>query len=66
MAHHVFILAVYFGWDSPWTYFLSLSVAAGGFIWAWMFEKTASLYGVWASHALVDTAIFIVGYDVVM
>ena len=66
MAHHVIVLAVYFGWDSPWTYFLSLSVAVGGFIWAWMYEKTGSLYGIWASHALVDTAIFIVGYDVVM
>ena len=66
MAHHVFILAVYFGWDSPWTYLLSLAVAAGGFIWAWMYEKTGSLYGIWVSHALVDTAIFIVGYDLVM
>jgi membrane protease YdiL (CAAX protease family) len=66
MAHHVIILAVYFGWDSPWTYFLSMSVAVGGFIWEWMYEKTGSLYGIWASHALVDTAIFIVGYDVVM
>ena len=66
MAHHVFILAYYFGWDSPWTYLLSLAVGVGGFIWAWMYEKTGSLYGPWASHALVDTAIFIVGYDLVM
>ncbi len=66
MAHHVFILAVYFGWTSPWTYFLALSVAVGGFIWAWMYAKTGSLYGTWMSHALVDAAIFIVGYDVVM
>ncbi len=66
MAHHVVILAVYFGWHSPWTYFLSLSVAVGGFIWAWMYQKTGSLYGTWMSHILVDTAIFIIGYDVVM
>ncbi|HEY2250629.1 MAG TPA: CPBP family intramembrane glutamic endopeptidase [Planctomycetaceae bacterium] len=66
MAHHVFIVGVYFGWNSPWTYFLSLSVAVGGFIWAWMYGKTGSLYGTWMSHALVDTAIFVVGYDVVM
>ena len=65
MAHHVFIVGHYFGWDSPWTCFLSLAVAVGGFIWAWMYEKTGSLYGIWASHALVDTAIFIVGYDLV-
>ena len=66
MAHHVFVLGYYFGWDSPWTWFLSLSVAVGGFIWAWMYEKTGSLYGVWASHALVDTAIFIVGFDLIL
>jgi hypothetical protein len=66
MAHHVCVLAVYFGWESPWTYVLSLAVAVGGFLWAWMYEKTGSLYGIWASHALVDTAIFIVGYDLVM
>jgi membrane protease YdiL (CAAX protease family) len=66
MAHHVFIVGVYFGWDSPWTYVLSLAVAVGGFIWAWMYERTGSLYGPWVSHAFVDTAIFIVGYDLVM
>ncbi len=66
MSHHVVILAVYFGWHSPWTYFLSLSVAVGGFIWAWMYEKTGSIYGTWTSHIFVDTAIFVVGYNVVM
>ena len=66
MAHHVCVLAVYFGWESPWTYVLSLAVAVGGFIWAGMYEKTGSLYGPWISHALVDAAIFIVGYDLVM
>jgi membrane protease YdiL (CAAX protease family) len=66
MAHHVCVLTYYFGWDSPWAYFLSFAVAVGGFIWAWMYEKTGSLYGIWVSHALVDAAIFIVGYDAVM
>ena len=63
MSHHVFVLAVYFGWDSPLTYLFSLGVAVGGVIWAWMYEKSGSLYGAWVSHALVDTAIFVVGYD---
>jgi membrane protease YdiL (CAAX protease family) len=62
-SHHVLVLAEYFGWTSPWTYLFSLGVAVGGAIWAWMYEKTGSLYGLWASHALVDAAIFIVGYD---
>ncbi len=63
MSHHIFVLAVYFGWNSPMTYLFSLAVAVGGLIWAWMYEKTGSLYGAWVSHALVDTAIFVVGYD---
>lgn len=63
MAHHVFVLAVYFCWSSPLTWLFSLAVAAGGAIWAGIYEKTGSLYAPWLSHALVDTAIFIVGYD---
>lgn len=63
MSHHVFILAEFFGWTSPLTWLFSLAVAVGGVIWAWMYEKYGSLYAPWLSHALVDTAIFIVGYD---
>jgi membrane protease YdiL (CAAX protease family) len=63
MSHHVFILAVYFGWTSPLTYLFSLAVAIGGVIWAWMYERTGTLYGTWISHALVDAAIFVIGYD---
>ncbi len=48
------------------TYLFSLAVAVGGVIWAWMYEKTGSLYGPRVSHALVDTVIFIVGYDLLV
>jgi membrane protease YdiL (CAAX protease family) len=65
MAHHVILLATYFGWQSPATYLLSLSVAVGGAAWAWMYERTGSLYGPWLSHLLVDAGIFIVGYEMV-
>jgi len=66
MAHHVCIVSVFFGWFSPASILLSLAVAAGGAIWAWFYERTGSLVGPWISHALVDAAIFIVGYDLVM
>jgi membrane protease YdiL (CAAX protease family) len=66
MSHHVFVLAIYFGWGSPLTYCFSLAVAVGGFIWSFMYEKTGSLWGTWLSHALIDAAIFIVGYDLLM
>jgi membrane protease YdiL (CAAX protease family) len=65
MAHHVLVLATFFGWGSPWTWVFSLSVAIGGGVWAWLYERAGTLYGVWLSHLIVDAAIFLVGYDMV-
>ncbi|MFO0946720.1 MAG: CPBP family intramembrane glutamic endopeptidase [Planctomycetota bacterium] len=65
MAHHVIVLAMYFGWSSPVTYLFSLCIATGGLVWAWIYEKSGSLIGPWLSHMLVDAAIFLVGYSIV-
>jgi uncharacterized protein len=65
MAHHVLVLVQFFGPLSPWTAFFSLSVAVGGILWAWVYERTGSLYGPWASHLLVDAGIFLIGYDLI-
>jgi len=66
MAHHVCIVSDFFGWFSPASIGLSLAVAAGGVFWAWLYHRTGSLWGPWISHALVDAAIFVIGYDLVM
>jgi hypothetical protein len=63
MAHHVILLATYFGWDSPLAYVLSFGVALGGVAWAWLYARTGSLLGPWLSHMLIDAAIFLIGYD---
>jgi membrane protease YdiL (CAAX protease family) len=65
MAHHVIVLSIYFGWFSLGTILFSLTVAVGGAVWAWMYERSGSLWGPWLSHLLVDAAIFWVGYDLV-
>ncbi len=65
MAHHVIVLATFFGWTSPLTYLLSSAVAIGGAFWAWLYHRSRSLYGPWLSHMLVDAAIFAIGYDLV-
>lgn len=65
MAHHVLLLAAYFGWSSPATYVFSLCVAVGGIAWGWLYERTGSLFGTWLSHLLVDAAIFVIGYAIV-
>jgi membrane protease YdiL (CAAX protease family) len=64
MAHHVIVLSFYF----PDRFLdvvlpLSLAVAAGGIIWAWLYDSTGSIYPAWLGHLLVDAAIFLVGYD---
>ncbi len=65
MAHHVLLLAAYFGCLSPATIVFSVAVAVGGAVWAWIYHRSGSLYGPWLSHLLVDAAIFAVGYDMV-
>lgn len=63
MSHHVLVLAKFFGWASIGTWFFSLSVAVGGAVWAWQYQKTGRLYSAWLGHALVDAAIFTIGYS---
>jgi membrane protease YdiL (CAAX protease family) len=63
-AHHLIILGTFFGWTSPWTTALTLAVAVGGAFWAWLYHRSGSLLGPWLAHALVDAAIFAVGYRV--
>jgi uncharacterized protein len=62
-AHHVIVLAYYFGWTSPATWLFSLGVGIGGAYWAWLYHRTGSLYASWLSHAIIDVAIFVVGYN---
>jgi membrane protease YdiL (CAAX protease family) len=62
MSHHVIILAKFFGYSSIATYLMSLAVATGGLIWAVLFQRSSSLVPGWISHAIVDAAIFFVGY----
>jgi membrane protease YdiL (CAAX protease family) len=64
-AHHVVVLGCYFGWGNGWTYFFSASTAVGGAFWAWLYNRTGSIYGPWISHWLMDAGIFGIGYDLV-
>ncbi len=65
MAHHVIVLATYFGLASPVTWIFSLGIAVGGAFWAWLYHRSGSLLGPWLSHLLVDAAIFAAGYEIV-
>ncbi|MGE0757390.1 MAG: CPBP family intramembrane glutamic endopeptidase [Pirellulaceae bacterium] len=63
MAHHVLVLAQYFGWSSPTTWLFAGAVAVGGACWAWLYHVTQSLWVPWIGHCLIDAAIFVIGYD---
>ena len=64
MAHHVIILHVFFpGQFLAAVVPFSLCVAAGGAAWAWLYERTNSIWAAWLSHLLVDAGLFVVGYD---
>lgn len=64
MAHHVLILYAYLP-DRLLTGVLpaSLGVAVGGAVWAWLYNRAGSLVAPWLSHALVDAALFVIGWD---
>jgi membrane protease YdiL (CAAX protease family) len=64
MAHHVFILYVYMpGYFLTAVVPFSLCVAGGGVVWAWLYDRSGSLYAPWLSHAVVDAGLFVIGYD---
>lgn len=64
-AHHVILLATFFGWSSPLTWLFSLGVAFGGAIWAWLYHRGGRLSVPWISHLIVDAGIFGLGYLIV-
>ena len=64
-AHHVLVLAKYFGWDSPLMWLFVVGVIIGGGVWAWLYHRSGSLWGPWVGHAIVDAAIFAIGLDLV-
>jgi membrane protease YdiL (CAAX protease family) len=64
MAHHVILLYVFL----PGKFLVaalpgSLAVAVGGAVWAWLYERSGSLWSPWISHLLIDAAIFVIGWD---
>ena len=64
MAHHVIVVSAYLP-GRFWTGVVpaSLGVAAGGAVWAWLYQKAGSLLAPWLSHGLIDVALFVIGWD---
>ncbi len=63
-AHHVIVLYVYLPgkfWSAAVP--LSIAIAIGGSVWAWLYERGGKLGPPWLSHLLADTGIFVIGWD---
>lgn len=65
MAHHVILLAQYFGTTGLFTYIGSAGVAIGGAYWAWLYSRKNSIGPAWLGHAIIDAVIFVIGYRIV-
>ena len=63
-AHHVVVLGVFFGYTSAWTWILASCIAIGGAFWCFLYLKFGRLWSAWLSHAIVDAAIFTIGFDI--
>jgi len=64
-AHHVLVLGLYFGYSGPtaiFTLLFTLAIVIGGAFWAWLYYRSNSLLAPWFSHALIDAAIFGIGF----
>ncbi len=63
MAHHVLIVAGFFGWSSHLTMCSPYSWRSGELGGRGSSHHTGSLYGPWISHLFVDAAIFFIGFE---
>jgi CAAX protease family protein len=64
--HHIVVLCVFFR-GAPWLIvLLAAAVAIGGCFWAWLYQRSDSIFDTWLSHLLIDAGIFFgVGYELV-
>ncbi|MBI1902321.1 MAG: CPBP family intramembrane metalloprotease [Planctomycetia bacterium] len=63
MSHHVLVIAAYVPGAPGLVALFSLSIALGGGVWAWIYQRCGTLYGPWLSHFLLDCAVMYLGYE---
>jgi membrane protease YdiL (CAAX protease family) len=59
-VHHIVALAGQFDWRV--TALGSFGVFVGGVVWSWLYRRYQSVWPCWASHAIVDVPIFVIGW----
>lgn len=61
MLHHTLLLALQFGAEIA--VIGSIAVFIAGVTWSSIYARTRSIWSVWASHALIDIAVFWAGWQ---
>jgi len=67
-SHHVVVLWTYLG-TGPGAWLmgpLTIGVVLGGLLWAWLYERSASILPGWVSHVMADLAIMAMGWDLAL
>jgi hypothetical protein len=62
-THHVVALAGQF--DTGLAIVGSVGVFTGGVTWSWLYRRYGSIWPGYVSHALVDVAVFVIGYRLI-
>jgi hypothetical protein len=64
--HHIVVMSVFFQ-GVPWLVaLLAGATAVGGAFWAWLYDRSDSIFDTWPSHLLIDVGVFFgVGYPLV-
>jgi len=60
--HHVVAMKLYFNWVA--VLLCALGIFLGGAIWSWCYVRYRSIWPCYLSHAIVDLAIFGIGYQI--
>jgi membrane protease YdiL (CAAX protease family) len=61
--HHIIAVKVQFDWTV--TGLITLGVFIGGVLWSWLYLKYRSIWPGYLSHAIVDIAVYVVGWRII-
>lgn len=60
--HHVVAMQLYLNWAA--VLLCSIGIFVGGSVWSWCYIRYRSIWPCYLSHAIVDLAIFGIGYQI--
>lgn len=59
-VHHIVAMQIYFNWLV--VTIASVGIFIGGAVWSWCYVRYRSIWPGYVSHAIVDVAVFAIGY----